>query len=254
MVTVHSHGRHSPWIRLADWFQGPLGVPVLNAEQTQLARVLARLFGYHIVQVGAVCNADLLDGSRISHRVVLDVDPDASTARAGHPVCTAVALPICSSSVDVVVLPHTLELEPEGRALLEEAERILIGEGHIVILGFNPWSLWGIGRLLLSWRGGMPWCGRFRPRGRVVGWLRPLGFEVVESRCFFFGPPSARRDLGRWNSLVERLGGVCWPACGGLYVLVAKKRIFGVTPIQPVWASRPRVVPNGAVGSGARRL
>lgn len=254
MVTSHNYGSRSPWIRLTDWFRGPLGVAVLKAEQAQLARVLAGLFGYHIVQVGALPDAELLDGSRITHRVVLDVDPDASIARAGHPVCTAVALPICSSSVDVVVLPHTLELEPEGRELLEEAERILIGEGHVIILGFNPWSLWGIGRLLLAWRGDVPWCGRFRPRGRVLAWLRTLGFEVMESRSFFFGPPVAGRGLGRWNGLVERLGGACWPAFGGLYVLVAKKRIFGVTPIQPVWASRPQVVPNGVVGSGARRL
>lgn len=253
MVGIHNHRTLSPWMRLTEWLQGPLGISVLKAERTQLARVLTGMFGYHIVQVGTLTNAELLAASRITHHVVLNVDPGVGITRAGHPICSAAALPIASRSVDVVVLPHTLEIEPDGPELLAEAERILIGDGHVVILGFNPWSLWGLGRLLLAWRGGMPWCSRFQARARVCAWLKPLDFEVVESRCFFFRPPLARRGLERWLVLVERFGGACWPAFGGLYVLVAKKRILGMTPIQPTWTSTPTVVPNGVVGSGARR-
>ncbi len=254
MATIAKHPPGSVWTRLGAWFQGPLGAPVLEAERTELGRILERLFGYHIVQIGALVHAGHLDGSRIAHRVVLNIDPEAAPGPGAYPRCTANALPIACRSVDVVVLPHTLELERDGPEILAEAERILLGEGHLVIVGFNPWSLWGIGRLLLRWGGGVPWAGRFRPRNEVRGWLRRLAFEVVESRSFFYRPPLVAPSVDRWAEHAERIGGACWPAFGGLYVLVAKKRIFGMTPIQPARGSPPKVVPNHLLGSGAGRL
>jgi len=39
-------------------------------------------------------------------------------------------------------MPHTLEFTNDPHQVLREVDRVLIPEGHVVILAFNPWSLW----------------------------------------------------------------------------------------------------------------
>src|SRR5690606_4575216 len=76
------------------------------------------------------------------------VGPETMDASQGQSWRTRVAgspaaLPLASQSVDLLVLPHTLEYADDPHAVLREAERVLIHEGRLIIAGFNPWSLWG---------------------------------------------------------------------------------------------------------------
>ena len=167
MVLISDDRSLSLWTRLVEWFQGPLGHSVLQAERAQLGPVLSGLFGFHIVQIGALGAADLFAGSRIAHRIVLNIDPQLPIAMLGHPLCAAGALPLQTRSIDVIVLPHVLEFQADGMEVLRETERVLAGEGHVVILGFNPWSLWGLWRFCSAWGKRVPWCGRFLAMGRA---------------------------------------------------------------------------------------
>jgi SAM-dependent methyltransferase len=54
------------------------------------------------------------------------------------------ALPFSANSLDLVVLPHTLEFNGDPHATLREVERVLVPEGRVVICGLNPTSLWGL--------------------------------------------------------------------------------------------------------------
>lgn len=54
------------------------------------------------------------------------------------------ALPFAPQSLDLLVLPHALEASPDPHAVLREAERVLVPEGRVVIIGFNPLSAWGV--------------------------------------------------------------------------------------------------------------
>ena len=58
--------------------------------------------------------------------------------------CDFDALPFPQHSVDLVVLPHSLELARDPHQTLREVERVLVPEGRVVIAGFNPASLWGM--------------------------------------------------------------------------------------------------------------
>ncbi|WP_223717365.1 class I SAM-dependent methyltransferase, partial [Escherichia fergusonii] len=58
--------------------------------------------------------------------------------------CDFHALPFPANSLDLVVLPHALELASDPHETLREVERVLVPEGRVVILGFNPASLWGL--------------------------------------------------------------------------------------------------------------
>jgi SAM-dependent methyltransferase len=126
---------------LRAWYRTPLGGLLLQTEREQLDDILPELFGYHLLQLGGSCSTSLLEHSPIRHRVLLDADPTAPDC--GLAVDSG-ALPIASDSVDVMVLHHALEFAKDPRHTLREVERVLIPEGVAIIVGFNPYSLWGL--------------------------------------------------------------------------------------------------------------
>jgi SAM-dependent methyltransferase len=236
--------------RLRAWYASPLGRTLLACEQAELDRVLPNLFGFYLVQVGAVMDEYLLGSSKVRLQVVLDRDwPVARTTPLPGPVLGVYAhggmLPVQSDSIDVVVLPHTLEFEPEPHETLREVERILVAEGHVVILGFNPWSIWGLWRLV-RWKRKEhpPWSGTFRGILRIKDWLALLGFDVVLSRSAFFRPPLHHAGMMRRLLWLERLGTRFWPYLGGVYIIVARKRVVTLTPIRPRWRPRRSLLPD----------
>lgn len=223
--------------QLRRWYGRFPGRTLDAREREELEAVLSTLFGYHALQVGCLCAQDLLSSSRISHRLVMDPDKDDQLPLGlfAYPD----SLPVRSDSLDLVLLPHTLEFERMPHRILREVDRVLIPEGHVVILGFNPWSLWGLFSYMLRWRKqAPPWCARFVSQTRIKDWLALLGFDVIEFKAFFFRPPLAHEGLMRRLQWMERLGAKAWPGFGNVYLLVAKKRITTLTPIKPRW--RPR--------------
>lgn len=245
MAQIHDSVREAKQ-RLRAWYARPLGRRLLEFERAELGRILPNLFGYHLLQVGCPTEAYLLDGSRIRHQIVVDdCQPPASLA--AFPLTRlygrADRLPLQGDSVDVVVLPHTLEFEHAPHEVLREVERVLVPEGHVVILGFNPWSLWGLWRLLYR-RGRRlpPWCGVFRSILRIKDWLALLGFDTVAVRLYFYRAPLQHAGMMDRSAWIERMGGRWWPYLGGAYMIVAKKRVATLTPIKPRWRPRRRLI------------
>lgn len=239
---------------MREWYREGLGRGLLDLEQAELDNVLPNLFGYYLVQIGCPVGADLLAASRVRHRVIVDELP-VSVAEAAGDVrgscirANAEYLPVQRDSVDVVLLPHTLEFATDPHGVLREVERVLVPEGHVVILGFNPWSMWGVRRLLTPRRARLapPWCGEFRSQLRIKDWLALLGFDVVVSRRYFFRPPITHMGIMRRLEFVERVGCRWWPILGGAYMLVAKKRVATLTPIKPRWRPRRSLIRADAV-------
>ena len=228
--------------RLRDWYQRLPGKQLGDTERAELDALIQTLFGYHALQVGRLVDEDILSASRIPHRVIMDPDKshnDLLTAFA-YPD----ALPVASDAVDLVVLPHTLEFERNPHAVLREVDRVLIAEGHVVVLGFSPFSLWG----LIGWcarRWGYthpPWSTPFISETRVKDWLELLGFDVLVTRSFFFRPPLRSARVMRRLQFLERWGARWWPGAGGVYVLVARKRVTMLTPLKPRWRPRRSVI------------
>jgi SAM-dependent methyltransferase len=227
---------------LRGWYDRPVGQLLLAQEREELDTILPTLFGYHIVQVGCLLGDDLMASSRIANQVLLDPDSDGEALVPGA-YAYPDAMPIATDSVDVVMLPHTLEFERDPHQILREADRVLIPEGHVVVLGFNPWSLWGVWRLFRGRSCKAPWCGDFLSLTRIKDWMALLGFDVVLVRRYFFRPPLQRMGVMRRLGFMEKLGRKLWPRLSGAYVLVAKKRVATLTPIKPRWRSR-KLVPG----------
>lgn len=238
-------------VGLHDWFQTPPGRYLLAWEQAQLDTTVADMFGYHALQLG-LPELDALGCNRMPHRWMANsLDWDASTDSKLHGLRAALvtdfaALPFPANSLDLIVLPHTLELHGEPHAALREVERVLVPEGRVVIIGFNPASLWGLrqrrAHLYQSMGFGelfMPDAGDFIGYRRMRDWLRLLSFEVEVGR---FGCYRSAVRSEKWLnrlSWMDKAGARWWPILGAVYFLVAVKRVRGMRLVSPAWKSAP---------------
>lgn len=235
--------------QLQDWFASEQGNLLLEDEIVKTTQQLHALFGYHILQIGNIGGRNFLDGSKISHKMIAGLIPDEQSKQSSGFCCDSSNFPIAADSIDVVLLPHVLEFEVNPHQVLRESERVLIGEGHVVILGFNPLSLWGLWRLFLAWRERPPWKGHYIGLTRIKDWLKLLDFEVVRLERFYFRPPFRSLKLLQKLEFMEQLGRFCWPWLGGVYLLVAKKRVVHLTPIKLQWRARRQMIATGVAGT-----
>jgi SAM-dependent methyltransferase len=232
---------------LEEWFETDLGRSVLAAVLLRLGSLLPTLFGYHILQLGVFRDKPLLGASRISHQVIVNIDVDAVVGGDFAMRCEPSALPVAADSVDVLLLPYVLEFEHRPHEVLREVDRVLIAEGHVVIVGFNPLSCWGLWRLLLFWRDEPPWNGRFLRLGRLKDWLTLLGFEVTHISRVFYRPPIRSARLLRNLGFMEMIGRKLYPVLGGSYVIVARKRLQRFIPIRTQWSVRRQLIATSLV-------
>ncbi len=220
--------------QLSDWFASDLGKAALFKEREQLENTLPYLFGCHILQYGYSARTSYLDASPIVDKTVLFLDRDE--IERGGPIrgvwTSAEEVPIATGSIDVIVLPHILEYSGDVHKLLHEMDRVLTEDGHIVIIGINPFSLWGVWRFCLYCFGAAPWRGRLVAVPRLRDWLSSLHFDIKKTVFFFFSPPLKNANLLRKCHLMEKLGRWCWPIFGGLYILTAKKRTVPINIIR----------------------
>lgn len=215
---------------LAAWQMGVLGRAVVAAEAQLLAEVCDDVFGLELLQIGTWGRGrELLSASRVRRQTVI-----AAASPAGERpdiVASAAGLPISSGTIDAVVLPHSLEIEPDPGAVLREAERVLLGEGQLIVLGFRPWSLWGL-RSAASRTGYPPGLGRLLSEGRLREWLTLLGFEVTAARHYLYVAPSEPSGDPRKSALGMLRRGLFNPLPAGGYLLKARKRVYAPTPLR----------------------
>jgi SAM-dependent methyltransferase len=210
-----------------EWHETPLGRYVADCEQAYFDQAVADIFGFNALQLGMPAD-DLLRNSRIPYRF------KAASQGEVKALCETGQLPFATNSLDLLLLPHGLEFCPNPHQVLREAERVLVPEGHIVVSGFNPFSLWGM-RHAFCKRGDYPWNGHFLPLLRVKDWLALLGFEVMGGRMACYAPPVASEKLLDRFRFMDCAGNRWWPMMGGVYMLMAKKRVTGMRLIKPHW-------------------
>jgi len=213
---------------LQEWFETRLGQYLLEKERAYLDEVTPDIFGFHALQVG-MPEVDLLRESRITHKL--------RVARTGPPDVFARCheLPFTTHSIDLVVLPHMLEFAEEPHAILREVDRVMMPEGRLVIVGFNPWSLWGLRSSVGPSREEHPWNGRFLSLLRVKDWLALLGFDVSAGRLIAYAPPFDNERVRRRFAFMEPAGDRWWAVGGAVYMLQAIKRVRGMRLLTPAW-------------------
>jgi len=249
-------------LALDRWLEETLGRTLIAAESALLAEAYEDVFGWELLQLGAWGpGASLIAASRtrrqtiVTQRLPKSDDPPPGEFGAAAPVKPFVVsrlaqLPIGNGSVDAVLIPHTLEFEADPYAIVREADRVLVGEGQLIVLGFRPLSLWGL-RAAASRSGFPPGLRRLIPLRRLRDWLVLLGYEIVESRPYLYhspwGAPRAGEE-GRAQVLRRAIINP-FPAAG--YLVKARKRLYTLTPVRPRFREK-RAVLGGLVEPTSR--
>ncbi|MCW2313506.1 class I SAM-dependent methyltransferase [Rhodoferax antarcticus] len=228
-------------IGMHDWLATPPGQYLLAWERAQMALTVANLFGYHALQLG-LPELDALEANRMPHRW-LATQSEAEVALSPRVAFAThfFALPFPANSLDLVVLPHTLELTADPHGALREVARVLMPEGRVVICGLNPLSLWGFRQRRARWLNRLGGHSLFLPNeGEFIGylrlrdWLRLLDLEIEDGHFGCYRPAfSSQAMLHRFNWM-DKAGARWWPILGSAYFLVAIKRVRSMMPINPI--------------------
>jgi SAM-dependent methyltransferase len=237
----------NPFENWQQWTHTPLGLKLLAEEQAWLDETLQDVFGYNALQIAPPA-LDALRLSRMTCRAKVVWAPQASNDALEPSACSAIqasldSLPFLTQSLDLLVLAHGLEVAPDPHQLLREAERVLIPEGRLVITGFNPLSLWALRKRCRS-------VNRFPPAGhqwiglpRLKDWLKLLSFDVGAGSASAYGAYVPPFDSPKWLDRMAWMGPAgrrWWPMAGGVYFLMAIKRVQGMRVIGPVWRKPAR--------------
>jgi SAM-dependent methyltransferase len=214
------------------------GHAVLEAEKNILPSVLSSYYGNQIILIGAPSQHVLLQSCTVPNRYLFT---PLLSHRPVSPIRTVESslheLPVASGSIDLVLLPHILEFIDNPRQLLSEACRIIKPEGHIIITGFNPFSLWGLKKFWAK-RNTMPWSGHFINASLIKKWLQLADFELMKHDVHLFRPHLNFENAFNKLAFLERIGRMLHSPFGGLYTLVAQAKVTPMTPIKLSWKQK----------------
>lgn len=232
-----------------EWYALPAGSAALVRLQGSVRQMVADIFGYHALEIGALAGQGrFLAESRIAHQVVM-----GAAALDGVGMLGATEhLPFAANNIDLVVASHVLDCTCQPHQVLREIERVLVPEGHLILIGFNPFSLKGIGQLRHWFSPAGAQC-HYYPLFRVRDWLSLLGFEVITACAPHFCTPSAghthpkHAGWGQWLGALHLL-------TGSVYVIHAKKKVSNMTPLLTSRKVKAVLRPGMAVNPSAGRV
>lgn len=227
------------------YYQTPRGKLLRELETGYLQSSIVVSCKQNILQVGGLgWENEFIDCSLYTNYTVLDVK-NLGYEKARKIRARAYHLPLQSDSVDMIILPHILEFDAYRFQTMREVERVLKPEGIVVILNFNPWSLWVRYQYLWDKRLADSWNGHFIGSNRVIDWLKLLNFEVTTISQFNLDSISTKHfKMARSFSLSATAYGV-----------KAIKRRYNLIPLTPVKNLKPQLALAGtAMTSHGHRL
>ncbi|SNC58435.1 class I SAM-dependent methyltransferase [Sodalis endosymbiont of Henestaris halophilus] len=192
------------------WEDIPFGVYYRRTLEHGLKTWWPKLFGFHLLKIGAL-SADL-DTSccAISHQINVGLN-----GKYLHVIADPYQLPFANKSADACLLAHTLSYSVDPHRLLREVDRVLIDDGWLITTTFNPVSLLGLRKMFPILFKNQPYRSRMYTHMRLLDWLGMLNFEVLYRTCLQVLP---------WRPQGGRLLSTHCPAIGCLSVIISRKR------------------------------
>ena len=230
------------------WYQTLSGQAALERLDDISAEVLSGVFGYSAIQIGALSGQhDLLKSSRITSCFsLLSQGNEDKYNFSGDVISSIEHLPIATDNIDLVVASHVLELSEDPHQVLREIDRVLVPEGHCILIGFNPYSLLRIGQAARSGFHRKNNIYKMRSVSRVRDWFSLLGFEVVN--LHYMGMRLGVNNQKVYDRLgwLEDWGRFAAPVLGNMYMFHVKKQVIAMRPHKKIWMA-PAVLSGGKV-------
>lgn len=235
-------------------YQSEVGKGFFRDEKKLIDAALRHSFGLYLLQIGLTAWRPLLDNCRLSHKILVD-EGIVDDLFDYHIIADLNYLPFQKDSIDMVLLPHTLETVEDPYHLLRQIDECLIAEGRLFITGFNPigCAIWR--QKFGEHRQGFKQANLISP-DRMIDWLKLLGYDIEWIRLSpsTFAPSSKPAGklalkMGQWLSKIGL-------ETGNVYGILAKKRMSSPTPVGLNWRLSDwiRVRPlNKGVSSASNR-
>ncbi|MCX8017377.1 MAG: class I SAM-dependent methyltransferase, partial [Rhodocyclaceae bacterium] len=218
------------------WLETPLGRYALAWAQAKTDLLAADIFGFNAVQIG-LPQIDFLRANRMPFRFYCcEAGPCTVRSDQHH-------LPFATHSIDLVVLPYRLEFDANPHQILREVDRVLVPEGSVLVIGFNPFSLWGARRLFARRGGEPPWQGRYLSVPRLRDWFALLGYETRGGAFGCYAPPLRQEKWLARCHFLEAAGDRWWPVMGAVPSLLGCAAVRFSVCTAGVIMARLRVLP-----------
>ncbi len=223
------------------WLDTPLGQHLLAQESRIVEDVLDGLFGEHCLQLGLWGEPRaFLKFARTQRAASIASPGNARKLEPPSAYGRMHRLPLAADSIDVAILPHTLDFSERPHEILREVHRVLRSDGHLIVLGFKPGGLWGLRRLIPG--AGLP-PHMHHPIGdrQLSDWVKLLDLHIHGLTRHFFCWPLTRKRISASKTWEQR-GQRWWPEFAACYMLTAQKRVVTLTPVKNSWLARAKVV------------
>ena len=263
-------------ISLDEWLTTPMGELACHWIQERSDDLLVNIFGYTALQFG-LQSCDLLRNNRIRTKVILTQDDlarldakelvtdteaeqqsnlpyqkeleqlyrnntDIPQPFTKEKLLTSQYLNYDNESVDLVILPFTLDWHADPHHILREVERILVNEGRLIIFGLNPYSLWSL-RNKISRFPYLP-----IPNKKLISlqktkdWLQLLSFEIDRGQLGCYEPAFMNKKRLAQFSFMNKAGNRWWPFAGAIFYLSATKRHINPSLVGPAIIKKKKSV------------
>ncbi|MBC6413891.1 MAG: methyltransferase domain-containing protein [Chromatiales bacterium] len=217
---------------LDEWYQSDVNRKLWAETEPALHPWLEKAVGYYAAHIAAFeVDTGLLAASRVRSQNIVN----ATRYPTSDLVADFSALPLATESIDLLVAHHIFEFISQPHEFLREIDRVLIAEGTLVVIAFNPISYQGLFKLFqFHGRANPPWCGHFYSPFRVKDWLSVLGFKVKEMR--YFAPPLIRyKNHHGYLGKISRFCGRSLKWGSSFYAILATKQVSRIIPVGPIW-------------------
>jgi SAM-dependent methyltransferase len=213
------------------WYETPRGKLLKQLETEYLQRSITVSCKQTVLQIGGLgWENEFVDCSLYKNFTILDAK-NLGFGEARKIQAKSYSLPLQSDSVDMIIVPHLLEFDAQRFQAIREVERVLKPEGILLVLNFNPWSVWVRYQFMWDKKMADSWRGHFISQSRIVDWLRLLNFEVTGLTQFHF------------DTIKFRHGKIIAPVSPSFsttaYAIKAIKRRYNLIPLTPVAAKKP---------------
>ena len=207
----------------------------IELAKQKLKPVLSGIFGYHALLYSNTAKTLISENISVRKATVISNSNDDTDL-----VCQYEELPIASDCIDLVVVPEISQKGQNPHQTLREVERVLIPEGHIVLLIANPVSGHVIKNRLISFLAGQKNKSRTIGRLRINDWFGLLGFEVTSEIPVCVTDQRIQQESS--YSWLKKLSKFSCEYFAGYYIIVAKKKVSTMTPIRPSWRRNKKLV------------